>query len=536
MNSAGFAGGTSVSRRRALGLLAGAGVAVVAGCSSTSRPAATGSPLPRRPTPSGTPSTPRTPDWRTLAARINGTVRRPDDAGYATAYRLFDPRFDRIRPQAVVTVGAADDVAQCIAFATRYGLPLSIRSGGHSYLGASTGTGLVIDLRSLTGVQRISAGQARVGAGTALVDAYSQLAAQSAAIPAGSCPSVGISGLTLGGGVGVLARGFGLTCDRLTAARIVTADGSILSCDHAQHPDLYWALRGGGGSFGVVTSLTYSLVPTPGLALSHGYVAWPWSSSTAAAVLSAWQHFATTAPDRLWSTCHLVTQSDRNAAPTLAVASVYVGSASTLDELLGPLVSAVPTAPTTRSVNDDSFEATMMLEAGCSDRTVAACHISGETPGGTLQRGAFVAGSAYFNDLIPSDGINAVVAAVQAHAADPSLSSGGVSFDILGGAIDRVGPGATAYAHRGALFNAQYSAGWPGNSNRPAARNLKSLQTLKSALAPYASGGAYPNYADGSLPDAPKAYWGDNLPRLIDIRQRYDPHGLFTQPQGVPLS
>lgn len=523
----------SLSRRRALGLLAGAGAAVVAGCSSTPKPVTTGSPLPRRPTPSGTPSAPRTPDWQALAARVQGSVHRPGGSGYSTAYQLFDPRFDRIHPQAVVRVASADDVTQCIAFAARYRLSLSIRSGGHSYLGASTGKGLVIDLRGMTGVGQMTSGQATVRAGTALVDVYSQLAAQGSSIPGGSCPSVGISGLTLGGGVGVVSRQYGLTCDHLTAAEVVTADGSTITCDTGQHSDLFWALRGGGGSFGVVTSLTYATIATR--TLSHGYLAWPWSTTTAAQVLSAWQKLATGAPNGLWTTCHLIADSSRSVAPTLAVAAVYVGDSSTLNSLLDPLVSAVPTAPTIRSVNNDSYLETMLLEAGCSDRTLAACHIAEEVPGGTLSREAFVAGSDYFADLIPSAGITRIVSAVETHATAPNLSGGGVTFDVLGGVIDHVRPDATAYAHRDALFNTQYSAGWPGGSNRPAARNLKSLQTLKSALAPYATGGAYPNYADSSLPNAPQAYWGANLPRLIEIRQRYDPHGVFTQPQGVPL-
>jgi hypothetical protein len=111
-----------------------------------------------------------------------------------------------------------------------------------------------------------------------------------------------------------------------------------------------------------------------------------------------------------------------------------------------------------------------------------------------------------------------------------------VSFDILGGAIDSTAAEATAYAHRGALFNAQYTANWVGASNQPLARNLHSLQSLKAALRPYATGGAYPNYADLSLSNAPKAYWGDNLARLIETRRTYDPTGVFSQPQGVPLS
>jgi FAD/FMN-containing dehydrogenase len=523
--------GDRLSRRRALGLLAGAGIAALAGCSSSGK-----TPNARTTTqPSDTPSgSTHLANLTALGRRLSGALLVPGAAGYAEAHRLFDPRFDRIHPVAIAQVATVHDVAQCVDFARSNQLPLSIRSGGHSYLGASTGPGLVIDVRAMNGVNHShSARRATIGAGTALVDAYAQLAAVGVSIPAGSCPGVGLSGLTLGGGVGVVSREYGLTCDHLTSAVVVTADGSVVTCDANHHSDLFWALRGGGGSFGVVTELTYETIPAT--SLSHGYVAWPWDPATAADVLSAWQHFAVSAPDALWSTCHLVAQSSRAQPPMLAVAAVYVGASGTLDSLLDPLIAAVPATASTRSVNDDGYEATMMLEAGCADLTVASCHVADETPGGVLQRGAFVAGSDYFADLIPAAGISAIVSAVAARAADPALSSGGVSFDVLGGAVDRSPAGGAAYAHRGALFNAQYTANWLGRSNRPLARNLRSLRSLKSALAPYATGGAYPNYADVTLRNAPQAYWGANLPRLVEIRRTYDPTGLFTQPQGVPL-
>jgi FAD/FMN-containing dehydrogenase len=462
---------------------------------------------------------------------MRGELRRAGAAGYQGAARLFDPRFDHIAPTAVATVADDHDVAHCVSFAQRFGLPISIRSGGHSYLGASTGTGLVIDVRGVSAVVNNGDGTATIGAGAALIDVYSKLAADGLSIPAGSCPSVGLSGHALGGGVGVVTRQYGLTCDRLAVARIVTAAGESLNCNESAHSDLFWALRGGGGSFGVVTELTLRTVPADPIA--HGYLVWPWPA--AAEVMTAWQRWAPSAPNALWSSCHILATNRRPDVPTISVPAVMVGSTAALAAEIDALVAAVPTAPTTRFVATESWQNTMLLEAGCADLSLEACHVGAETPGGALPRSAFIAGSDYFRHEIPAAGVAAIVAAVAERQADPRLSNGGVSFDCLGGAVDDLAPEATAYVHRGALFNAQYTASWNGSGNGPLRRNQRSLTRLKESVRSYATGQAYQNYADSLLADPQQAYYATNLPRLIATRRSYDPRGVFTQPQGVPL-
>jgi FAD/FMN-containing dehydrogenase len=467
-------------------------------------------------------------EWTALAGRLHGELRRAGDAGYVEASRLFDPRFDQIRPAAVASVASTHDVAHCLDFARRFGLPVSIRSGGHSYIGASTGHGLVIDVRPLNAID-VGNGTATIGAGAALVDVYSGLAAHGVSIPAGSCPSVGLSGLALGGGVGVVARRYGLTCDRIAAATVVTADGETVVAGPDRHSDLYWALRGGGGSFGVVTDLT--LTTHPATALSHAFYVWPWSA--AASVVAAWQMFAAAAPRELWSACHVLAPDDKAMPPNVSVPAVYVGPSAQLAVHLGPLLDAIPVAPTTSSVHDASYEATMLLEAGCSDLTLPQCRVGAETPGGTLPRDTFIAGSDYFRQPIPFAGIDALVAAVASRAADRSLGAGGVSFDVLGGAVDDLAADATAYVHRGVLFNAQYTAGWSGRGNRPLLRNRRSLAEIRATVHRYGTGQAYQNYADAGLRNPQRAYYGDNLSRLIDVKHSYDPSNLFNQPQGI---
>jgi hypothetical protein len=221
----------------------------------------------------------------------------------------------------------------------------------------------------------------------------------------------------------------------------------------------------------------------------------------------------------------------------VSVAAVMVGSESTLHQQIGRLVQSVPTAPSVNFVGTASYEATMMLESGCSTLSVTQCHVAAQTPGGTLPRDAFVAGSDFFARPIPAAGIDALVAAVAARQSDPRLGAGGASLDVLGGAVDSVAGDATAWSHRGALFDAQYTASWgatPGNG--PLARNQHSLASIHGAVRRYARGDAYQNYADDTLRDPQHAYYGANLARLVEVRRTYDPSGAFTQLQGVPLT
>jgi FAD/FMN-containing dehydrogenase len=201
-------------------------------------------------------------------------VRR-GQSGYRQTRELFNPRFDTIHPQAVAYCATTNDVQLAVEFAQNSNVALALRAGGHSYGGWSIGTGLVLDVTRLNRVQ-VSGNTATVGAGARLIEVYDAVAARGRALGAGSCPTVGIAGLTLGGGLGVLARAWGLTVDQLTAVDIVTADGRLVTVDAQHDPDLFWACRGGGGgSFGVVTGFRFRLRPAP--QLTTWYYRWDWS-------------------------------------------------------------------------------------------------------------------------------------------------------------------------------------------------------------------------------------------------------------------
>jgi hypothetical protein len=204
-----------------------------------------------------------TPDWDALRRQVACDVLLPGSDAYESVRKPFIARFDEIEPQAIVLCTAPEDVAEVVAFARRDDIETATRSGGHCLAGFSSTRGIVIDVSPMNSIT-VDGGVARVGAGTRTGELCERLAEQCLAVPTGTCPSVGIAGLTLGGGIGILGRAYGLTLDHLLAAQVVLADGRIVDCDEERHSDLFWALRGAGaGNFGVVTSFTFRPRPAP---------------------------------------------------------------------------------------------------------------------------------------------------------------------------------------------------------------------------------------------------------------------------------
>jgi FAD/FMN-containing dehydrogenase len=424
-------------------------------------------------------------------------------------------------------------VQTCLAFVRRFGIRFASRSGGHSYAGYSTTSGLVLDITRMKAVSvNTSSGVATIGAGARLIDVYAALAQHSLVLPAGSCATVGVAGLTMGGGIGVLGRKFGLTCDTLQAAQVVVADGRLLTCDANHEPDLFWALRGGGGgNFGVVTSFTFQAHPVSTLTLFT--LRWPWSS--AAGVVAAWQAWAPPAPDELWSNCVLLATNNKGSDPIIQVNGVYVGSVAGLNPLLQQLTSRIGVAPISNYVSGAGLLETMLYEAGCYNKTVAQCHLPSQNPQGQLQRDTSLAKSDYYTAALPSQGINNLVNAITRRQASSTLGAGGIGLDAYGGAINRVAASATAFAHRNALFSAQYSGNWnPGDPASVVAANHSWLINTWQSMRSYASGAAYQNYIDPELTDWQQAYYGINLPRLQHIKAAYDPNNLFHFAQSIP--
>ncbi len=514
----------NLDRRAFLIGLGGAGLILATGCGSHSKHGHTGSGGRTATTGSGTATSSAdgtatssanvtTPVPGTLQQAIKGHVFEPGQPGFTAAAHVYDPRFDGIVPSAVARPTDAIDVRNAIRFTVARGMSVRARSGGHSYAGYSTiSNGVVLDLRQLNSVTvDRHAGTAAIGAGVQLIDVYAGLAKAGATLPAGSCPSVGVSGVTLGGGFGLAGRRFGLTTDNLIAVQIVTADGQLRTVNEQSDPDLLWALKGGGGgNFGVVTEFTFKIYPMPRSA-AYFDVTWPWSSADEA--IAAWQSWAPHATDTVTSILHL----NSGSTPSISANGQYLGSSGALPGLLAPLLG-VPGASLHSHV-DLPYLPLQLLLAGCSSGgSIAACHTVGAAPGGTLPRNTFNAKSDYVAEPLPSSGRAAMIAAVEAPG------SGALLCDSYGGAINRIAPTATAFVHRRQLFCIQYY----GNGSTAAW-----IDQAWSKMRPYVSGEAYQNYIDPSLKGWQQAYYGQNLQRLESTRKRVDPHHYFNFPQAI---
>jgi len=519
-------------RRAFLTAAAAGGAALLAGCTgSVNGAGSAGGPAFAAAATSGrVVSGPTRADWSALARDLSGPLVRPGESNYPVAKRLFDPRFDSINPAGIAYCRSPHDVATCLAFVRKFGVRMAVRSGGHSYAGWSTTTGLVIDVTRMSGVT-VGGGTATVGAGTRLIDLYGGLAAHGRAIPGGSCPTVGVAGLTLGGGVGVVARAYGLTCDNVRSLQIVTADGKLRTCDAKTNSDLYWACRGGGGgNFGVVTSFTFGTHPVGDIVLF--FLSWPWSH--AARVISAWQSWAPHGPDQLWSNMHL-SAAPGGRTPAIEVGGTYIGGAGEAFSQLEKLYAKAG-APSSHFLESTSWLHAMMVEAGCATLSVPACHLPAQASGGRLSRVPQYAKSDIFTTPLSSHGIGTLLSGIEAiqKISGAPGGVGGIAFDSLGGAVNRVHPSATAFVHRNALFQAQYTTDW--NAGAPSggvARQHTWQRQFWQSMRPYASGQAYQNYIDPDLTNWRQAYYGANYNRLAQIKAAHDPGNIFNFPQSL---
>ncbi|WP_407639746.1 FAD-binding oxidoreductase [Actinacidiphila guanduensis] len=471
-----------------------------------------------RATASRTTAPPAKPDWTAFARSLDGTLVRPQDRSFDLDSRLYNTRFDSLRPTAVAYVAGADDVRACLDFARRTATPLAIRSGGHSYAGWSSGDGrLIIDVSRLNSI-RLDGTTAVIGAGAKLIDVYSTLGRQGRTVPGGSCPSVGISGLTLGGGHGVMSRSMGLTCDNLTGATLITADGRSHEVSADAEPDIFWALRGAGnGQFGVVTSLTFATHPVPEVVT--GYLTWPWSR--AAAVVRAWQSWGPDQPDHIWSSLHL--DCDAGGSPAVSVAALSSGSRADLAAACDRLADSAGAPASSVSLHPHAYVDAMFAYAGCSGLSAAQCHLP---PAGGLGRETYTARSDFYDANLPAGGIETLLAQMQRLPSRSGSGAGSIALTALGGAVNRVAPTATAFPHRRSRFLAQYLAS-DGLST------TSWLSTTYAALRRYASGGAYQNYTDPALTTWRTAYYGPNAPRLTALKHTLDPTRLFAFPQAL---
>jgi FAD binding domain/Berberine and berberine like len=517
------AGQTSLIAAAALG----AGLALDA-CGSESHGPVSSTTSPTTTTTLGPPTA---AEWAAFAASLAGTLVRPSSSSYVADSLLYNSKFTNLRPQAIAYCSGAEDVKRCVDFATSHEMAMCARSGGHSYAAYSSCDGLVIDVSRLAGVTvDTNANTATIGAGARLIDVYNEIGAHNRLLPAGSCPTVGIAGLTLGGGIGVFGRKYGLTTDNLRSLDVVTADATLVRADDNTHANMLWACRGGGGgNFGIATSFTFDVHPMPEVTLFS--LQYPWSA--AATMLEAWQEWIMTAPDEVWSNCQILSQGTYGFLGQIG--GVFCGSPSALSSYLAPLKSAIGTAPTYSFNGSNEYLTAMEIEAGCSGLSVAACHLSSENPHGVLGRSAYSAKSSYVDSPMTSNRCAQMVAAVEHLAALAPTLGGGLAFDSYGGAINRVASDATAFVHRDKLACIQATYSW---STYTAASVIEDGQTWLTWLGDdifNPATGAYQNYIDPTLSDWQRAYYGSNLERLVTIKSHYDPENHFSFAQSIPI-
>jgi FAD/FMN-containing dehydrogenase len=463
------------------------------------------------------------PPWHLLRQAIGGEV--VEDPAPST----FNARFHDARALAVVRCRSPEDAAATLSYLRRHDLPFVVRSGGHCFAGHSATSGVVVDVTPMDQV-RLDDEMVTVGAGARLGAVYDRLEKDGRAIPAGTCPPVGIAGLALAGGLGILGRRYGLTSDRMVSAQVVLADGRIVTCDEQREPDLFWALRGAGaGNFGVVTSVVLRTVDAPRAVDFH----LAWEFDAAAPVIAAWQDWAPAGPDELAASLKVTASGGQNQAPTVNVyGAAQAGEADTL-RLIDDLLRRVGVDPIWRWVEELHFAETRQLWAMLPPRGSTYRELDATT--NEAHHPWLVAKSEFFRQPLPHD----AVAGLLAVFADGRLSGEERELDFMpwGGAYNRVGAGATAFVHRGEMFQLKHAA--TVDPGAPAAAKDAAQAFVRWSWAtvhPWGSGGVFPAFPDPDLTDAAEAYYGANLPRLRQLKARYDPTGLFRVPGGQAIS
>jgi FAD/FMN-containing dehydrogenase len=475
----------------------------------------------------GTITTP----WHNLRKHLSGQLVLPGGADYKVAREVAFAQFDGRRPQAVAYCVTSRDVQTCVLFAQHHDVAVTARSGGHSYAGYSTGNGLVIDVSRMKSVSA-DGSAVTVGAGATSVDILTALAPLGLALPAGLYPTVGIAGYLQGGGIGWDTRPKGLACDRLTAAEVVLADGRLVRCDSASNPDLYWALRGGGGgNFGVVTRFRSRAFPAdPMVAYS---LSWPWAA--AADIMSAWQAWIIGGPHQLSSSFAIISGgSGAGAVPLISLTGTYLGSTDAAQAQLSKLIDAVGQQPTINTATQLSRLDAMLQQYGCAQLTLDECQRTGTTPMGEIQPTGYTYDRGrLFNKAMPSAGVQAILGTFEQD--QPAGQTRVIWLLAMGGQANDKAPEDTAWVHRSAQFVFSVYTSLPDAAPDKTAITAAQEWTNQgfAIIDPYSSGHSYQNFIDPNLPAWRNAYYGRNYRRLSQVKNAYDPHRFFRFAQSI---
>jgi FAD/FMN-containing dehydrogenase len=445
-------------------------------------------------------------DLRRLRLELAGEVIGPDEAAYDAARTVFVPTIDR-RPAAIVRPVDDDAVAAVVALAQEEGLELAVRGGGHSYAGHGVSDGgLVLDLGWLDAIHVDVDGRvATVEAGLTAAELTKAVGEHGLGIGLGDTGTVGVGGLTLGGGVGYLARKHGLTIDNLLGADVVTADGSVLSVDADNHADLFWAIRGGGGNFGVVTRFRYRLNPVEGS--FGGMLVLPATPDTIAGFVQA----ADEAPEELTTIANVMP-----APPLQFLAPEHHGRLVVLGMLFyaGPAEAAQAAVAPFRALAEPLADLLRPLSYGEL------------YPPEQGEQMPLAAGRALFTDTVD----RAVAAEIVGRLTASTALMPVVQLRVLGGAVARVPEEATAYAHRSRRVMANVAAIFANRDDRP----VHEAWVEEFAASLRSDDAAYVNFLGDEGPERVRAaYPGRAWDRLREIKRRYDPENVFHLNQNI---
>jgi FAD/FMN-containing dehydrogenase len=434
-----------------------------------------------------------------LAEQVSGAVLGPGDAAYDAARAVHNGLIDR-KPALIVRCRTTDDVVAAVLFARRVGLEVSIRGGGHNVAGrAITDGGVMIDLAEMKRIEiDPDAATAKAEGGVIWAELNDAAAEYGLAVTGGVISTTGIAGLTLGGGLGWLMSKHGLAADNLIAVELVTANGDVLQVDAASHPDLFWALRGGGGNFGVATSFTYRLHPVQ--TVTGGLIAHP--IDAAPDLLRFYRNAVADASDDLTVFAGLVHAPDGSGAKLAALVVFHAGEAADAEQELERF---------------ENWGSPVAVQVGPMPYPVMNTILDAAFPAGTLNYWL-----ASFTRGLPDELIDA---AVERFAAVPSPMSS-IMLEHFHGAVTRVGATDTAVPHRDEGWNLFIPSVWTDPTETEV--NIAWTRETFSALRPYFGAGRWLNYlGDDEGDDAIRGAYGANYDRLRDVKRRYDPDNVF---------
>jgi FAD/FMN-containing dehydrogenase len=447
-----------------------------------------------------------------LKGSFKGKILLPSDDGYESARKIWNAMIDK-HPALIVRCATTSDIVLAVNFARDNGLVLAVRGGGHNIAGnAMCDGGIVIDLSQMKAANvDPDARRVTIEGGATLADLDAATQAYGLATPLGINSTTGVAGLTLGGGFGWLSRRFGMTIDTLESAEVVTAAGEVVRASATEHPDLFWALRGGSGNFGIVTRFEFRLHPVGPDVLS-GLIVYPISG--AKKVLRQYRGFIARAPEDLsvWPVLRKAPPlpflpAEVHGKEVIVLALLYAGNPKQGEPLIEPLRKFG--TPVGEHVGVQPYTAWQkafdpLLAPGA--RNYWKSHNFS-----TLEDGLFDVVIEYIEKL-------------------PSPQSE-IFFGALGGATTRPAPDSAAYAHRDAMFVMNFHGRWEDPADDE--RCIRWARDFFNASAPFASGGVYVNFLTADEGLRVRAAYGPNYDRLAQVKRKYDPDNLFRMNQNI---